>query len=141
MLRRTLERRAKRRLCITTSLPPEVGRVIDATISSLREMGLIDDEAFAAGRARSLAQRGYSRTRIARGLGAKGITGKDAQAALPDDFDETAQARRYAERRRLGPWRRGAPSPETRRKDLAALARAGFSLDVARRALALTTDE
>lgn len=135
MLRQTLERRAKRRLC-ERSLPPEVGDRIDATIAALVRLGLVNDDTFAANRAASLARKGFSRKRIAQGLQTKGIKGERAARAIGDDLDELVQARRYVERKRLGSWRRAAPTPETQAKDLRALARAGFSFTVARQALA-----
>jgi regulatory protein len=50
---------------------------------------------------------------------------------------EFAAAIAYAKRRRLGAFRTSRDeTPERRRKDLMAMARAGFALDMARRALA-----
>jgi regulatory protein len=67
-----------------------------------------------------------------------------------DENPDIAAAIRYAQRRRLGPWR----SPERQRalaerdkikdqetRDMGAMARAGFSRDVAMRALAKNTEE
>ncbi len=134
MLRQTLVRRAKRRLC-QQSLPEEVGDRIDTVIAALVKLGLINDDTFAANRAASLARKGFSKRRIEQGLHAKGIKGERAARAIGDDLDELAQARRFAERKRLGSWRRGDASPELHQKDLRAMARAGFSLSTARKAL------
>ncbi|MHA1114431.1 MAG: regulatory protein RecX, partial [Alphaproteobacteria bacterium] len=46
---------------------------------------------------------------------------------------DLAAAIAYARRRRLGPWRVAAARAERRERDLAALARAGFNYDLARR--------
>ncbi|MDE0409722.1 MAG: RecX family transcriptional regulator, partial [Alphaproteobacteria bacterium] len=43
--------------------------------------------------------------------------------------------RALARRRRLGPWRDPAERAARRQKDLAAMARAGFRLDVARQVI------
>lgn len=134
MLRQTLVRRAKRRLC-QQSLPEEIGERIDTTIANLVKLGLINDDTFAANRAASLVRKGFSKRRIEQGLHAKGIKGERAARAIGDDLDELAQARLFSERKRLGPWRRSAATPETHQKDLRAMARAGFSLSVARLAL------
>jgi regulatory protein len=52
---------------------------------------------------------------------------------VPEEF---AAALLLCRRRRFGPFAAQAPDAETRRKWLAALARAGFPGEVARRALA-----
>jgi regulatory protein len=41
----------------------------------------------------------------------------------------------------MGPFRTGPEGPEARRRDLAALARAGFSREIAERALATEPNE
>jgi regulatory protein len=64
-----------------------------------------------------------------------------AAAALPSAEQEMAQAVAYARRRRLGPFRAGEASPEQERRELAALARAGFPPGVALRALRAERDE
>jgi regulatory protein len=48
---------------------------------------------------------------------------------------ELRAALTLARRRKLGPFRKGAVNADRHRKDLAALARAGFSLDIARKVL------
>jgi regulatory protein len=66
-------------------------------------------------------------------MSATAIAGLEEE--LPDA--EFAAARAYAKRRRLGAYRaRRDETPERRRKDLMAMARSGFALDLARRALA-----
>jgi regulatory protein len=49
---------------------------------------------------------------------------------------ETAAARKYAQRRRLGPFRTVVDSSwERRQKDLASMARAGFGFDLSKKIL------
>lgn len=102
--------------------------------------GAVDDAAFAESRARRLNRAGRSRRAIAAHLAAKGVPPEAAQAALPEGEEAEFQAAlAYCRRRRLGPFARdtgddGLP-PEARQKALAALARAGFAHDVARRVL------
>ena len=134
MVRQTLERRAKRRLCVS-SLDEPTRALIDAAIATLQQAGLLDDKLFAEGRAASLERRGLPRRRIAAGLRLKGIDAQTIDRVVSTDIDELAQARRYIERKRLGNLRRGGMTLETRRKDLGALCRAGFSLAIASRAL------
>lgn len=134
MVRQTLERRAKRRLCVT-SLDEATRDLIAGAIATLQQAGLLDDGLFAEGRAATLKRRGLPRRRIAAGLHLKGIDAATVERVVSADIDELVQARRYIERKRLGSLRKGGMTPETRRKDLGALCRAGFSLAIANRAL------
>jgi len=134
MVRQTLERRAKRRLCVT-SLDEPIRALIDGAIATLQQAGLLDDARFAEGRAATLTRRGLPRRRITAGLRLKGLDSATIEHVVGSDIDELAQARRYIQRKRLGRWRRDGMTPETRRKDLGALCRAGFSLTIAGRAL------
>jgi regulatory protein len=134
MLRSTLERRAMKRLSVRR-LEADVVKLIDQTVAKLVDLGLIDDAVFTESRVRNLAGRGLPKRAIAQRLRQKGIDAAAVAPALDGKVDDAAQAIRYAERRRLGPWRRTVQTPVTRKKDLAALARAGFSYAVALAAL------
>jgi regulatory protein len=134
MVRQILERRAKKRLAART-LDAPTEALIEAAIAELAALGLIDDARFAGGRAATLAGKGLARSRITQGLRSKGIARETIEAAVGDDIDDLEQARRFVARKRLGALRRGGMTPESRRKDLAALARAGFAYSVASRAL------
>lgn len=108
--------------------------------ASLVRAGVIDDSAFAAARAASLARAGRSRRAVAAHLAAKGVAPNVAEAALPDPEQEFLSALAYARKRRLGPFR-GEPDPAARLQDLGRLARAGYSRDVADRALDMAPAE
>jgi regulatory protein len=98
----------------------------------LRELGVLNDQAFAEARARSLARAGRSRRAITAHLastGGPGALSRDAAASGPDQ--ELAAALIQARRRKIGPFGEG---PVTRQA-LAALARAGFDGATASRAL------
>jgi regulatory protein len=142
-LRRVLRRRVRRR----ASGDPETVRAADGLIDALviryRDAGLIDDAAYAAGRARARLARGQSLRRIAAGLMAKGVGAEDRAAALqalresePDP--DLAAACAFARRRRLGPFRRG---PAEHNRELAAFARAGFARREAEAVLACADPE
>jgi regulatory protein len=108
-------------------------------VSRLADIGAVDDAAFAAGRTRSLQRAGRSRRAITAHLQMKGVPA--ALAVQPDDpAADLAAALLYAHRRRMGPFRL-VPRPDERPRDLARLARAGFSADVANRILSLPPDE
>jgi len=137
-LRHVLQRRVRRRLASDDEAMRAAGALIDALILNYRATGLLDDAAYAAGRAKSGLARGRSRRRIAAGLAAKGVGAEDAAAAVAvlDDGavdPELAAACAFARRRRLGPFRR---APADRRRELAAFALAGFGRRTAEAVLA-----
>ena len=111
--------------------------LIEAMIGRFLGSGLLDDWAYARTRADSLHRRGNS-ARVIRGkLKQKGID-DDAIAAALDargEDPELTAAVTLAKRRRLGPFAVKPPNGEQREKHLAALARAGFSYDVAQRVI------
>jgi len=107
-------------------------RVADRLVA----LGAVNDAAYAESRARSLGRAGRSRRAVAAHLAAKGVDAETARAALPDDpAAELAAAVAHARRRRLGPFRTVPADPARLQKELAAFARAGFSRDMATRAL------
>lgn len=110
---------------------------IDSIIERLTRSGILDDSGFAAGRARALFDRGLSPRLIAVKLAEKGLARGVVEQAIATllqdhrDPDLTA-ARKLARRRRLGPFRPRATREPHRNRDLAVMARAGFSFDIAR---------
>ena len=129
-LRRVLQRRVRRRLGNDDEAVGEAGALIETLVARYRATGLLDDAAYAAGRARSGLARGRSLRRIAAGLAAKGVGATDAAAAMAalgggGADPELAAACAFARRRHLGPFRRGAVAGD-RRRELAAFALAGF---------------
>lgn len=134
-LRRVLTRKARRRAGIGAEPGPEIAAMIAEVVDKAVRSGLVDDASYAGAKLDSLLRRGAS-TRAARAaLAAKGLTLDTVAAALAgSEPDEAAQARRYAERKRLGPWRQ-PPDPARRERDLAALSRAGFPYRIAAAAL------
>ena len=145
-LRLVLTRRIKRSAKANDLDPEPLLQELERVIAMLLRTGLLNDASFAEGRARSLNRRGGSRRQIAAKLSAAGVpqaTTAQALAGLEDELPdaEFAAAIAYAKRRRLGAFRAKLDgSPERRRKDLMAMARAGFALDLARRALAAEED-
>ena len=123
--------------------PEDGAALIEAMIGRFLGSGLLDDGAYARARAQSLHRRGNS-ARVIRGkLKQKGVDDDIIAAALDARSEDTEDgedpeltaAVTLAKRRRLGPFAAQKPSQEKREKHLAALARAGFSYDVARRVI------
>lgn len=108
-------------------------------VTRLAAAGGVDDAAFAHARAERLHRAGRSRRAIAAHLAARGVAAETARAALPEDPEsELAAALALARRRRLGPFRADpAPAPD---RDLAVLARAGFSRAIAEQALTMSPE-
>lgn len=120
---------------------PEAGsRAVDDIVTRFRRSGLLDDDAYARGRALSLHRAGASARAIRARLRAKGVdeeTIARALAGLAEEAKEPelAAALAYARRRRLGPFRPAAERAERRERDLAALGRRGFSYEMALRVI------
>lgn len=112
--------------------------LVDSVVERYRARGLLDDRLYAEGRVRTLHRQGRSRARIAAALAAKGVAREEIDRTLAAFAAETpeadlAAALAFARRRRLGPYRAVDRRASLRQKDLAALSRAGFSFEVARR--------
>jgi regulatory protein len=114
----------------------------DGLLERYRASGLLDDTRFAKGLAERMQERGASQRMVVQKLRARGIARDVAETAVRSSpGSDLEAARALARRRRLGPHRPEADREANRRKDLAALARAGFDHDVAVRALGFGSDE
>jgi regulatory protein len=145
-LRNVLMRRVERSIRLHDTDRDEATEWVDAIIAKLLERRLLDDAAYARGRARSLHRSGASRRKIAGWLQHKGVGRDDidgALAMLDDEYgnSDMVAACNYARRRRLGPYRLPEVREERRERDLASLARAGFGYDTARRVIEAQTVE
>ncbi len=111
-------------------------------LSRLVESRVLDDERYARAYAESLRRRGASRPKLLQKLKGRGLGDEIVQGALEglssddEELSDEGAARTYARKRRLQE-RFDLSDPKQRQKALAALARQGFSFDVARRVLGL----
>ncbi len=98
-----LARRAHTRLELRTKLLRRgfVREEVETCLEALAARGLLDDATTAAGFAAARARRGRGKSRIASELAAKGISRKDADAALAglDPADEARALRLALDRR------------------------------------------
>lgn len=146
-LRRMLMRRVERSAHIHGTDRDEGASLVAALVARYRSAGLLDDRAYARARAETLHRRGVPATGIRARLRHKGVGDDDITAALASlagavaSGTDTAAAVNLARRRRLGPFRAAADRAAKRDKDLASLARAGFSWDLARRVVDADTPE
>ena len=143
MLRRTLRRRVEKRARARGEEASAFFEMIEATVARAVSAGLVDDARFATARLATLRRRGTSSRGASAMVSARGVA-RDAVApawaaareAVPEADSaaiEEKAAFAYAKRRRLGPFRRPDIRALHRDRDLAALARAGFGYDLARR--------
>jgi SOS response regulatory protein OraA/RecX len=75
----------------------------EESLTALSEAGLVDDARFAAGRARSLADRGYGDAAIRHDLERQGVEPELVEAAAASLEPESERARRLVESRGPGP--------------------------------------
>lgn len=137
-LRRLLVKRVHRSAAHHEADPEPWLALVEAELDRLERIGLLNDAAYAADRARSMSRRGAGSRKIQAALRAKGVPSAHIEAALEalaeeDDDPELRAACTYARKRRIGPWRTRPPDDDSRRKELARMARAGFPFDLARR--------
>lgn len=131
-LRRVLQRKIVASCRHHGQSPADFSEMRDDVVARCVASGLIDDARFAEARAATLRRRGQSGRAVAAKLSAKGVERELVSRIVEGgDAAEIDAARIAAKRKRIGPWRR--PDREfDRQKELAALARAGFSMTVAR---------
>ena len=115
---------------------------IEQLIEKYKKLGVLNDAALAEAKVKSLRREGRSCRAIIQKLGMKGISRSLVKSALEKNADDVSPeeaeinaATILARRRKMGPFRKISADADVRRKDLAAMARAGFSLDIARRVL------
>ena len=109
------------------------GAPLDAIIERCTELGYVDDAAFAEMRGTALMRRGYGEQRVRATLRAAGIdseTLEPVSEAARDGALDAALA--FARRKRIGPFARESIDPDQRRRQLAAMMRAGHPPDIAR---------
>jgi len=125
--------------------------LLDAAVATFERQGLLNDTAYTQGMVTSLRRRGLSARAIQAKLQQKGLdAGSIAQAvAAFDGGKEHGQAElmaavQYARRKRLGCFGKavaGDEADKTRNRQMASLARAGFSYDVTEKTLALSEED
>ena len=112
--------------------------IVEELLARYQSSGLIDDQRFAKNFAARQRDRGMSGRMIEQKLRARGISAELVQQLLPRNESASSEleaARAFARRRRLGPHRKPEVRDAYRRKDLMALARAGFDYDTATRVI------
>ncbi|MEA2747082.1 MAG: regulatory protein [Myxococcales bacterium] len=124
--------------------------LIAEIVGRLREVGLVNDTAFAENRARRMSGAGRSRRAISAHLAQKGVDAATVREAVPHDAGaELHAALQFARKRRIGPFAESdADAPRDRdarrdaeRKSLGTLARAGFDWNVCDRVMRMNRED
>jgi len=153
-LRRVLENRIRRAAYRNPEFAGDEAKqdqlrsAIKAIIERHTKTGILNDVAYAEMKTNSLRRAGRSARAIKQRLGRSGIASRIVDDTLTHARDnesgddaEIKAALILARRRKLGPYRTGDADRERKQKELATLARAGFSIDVARKVLNLSIDD
>lgn len=119
--------------------------LVEDTLTKFQDMGLLNDEAYLRGMVTSYRRRGLSATAIKAKLAAKRLPADAVTEAIArhrDDGgpDDLAAAVLHARKKKIGPFQ-PATREENRDKAMAAMARAGFSYDIAGKVLSMEADE
>jgi regulatory protein len=152
-LRRMLENRIRRAAFRHTAFAADkeaqakLRAAIETIIAKHRRMGILNDAAYAAMKTASARRSGKSARTIRLKLGQKGVAREAIEKALSNSAEgedaieaELKAARTLARRRKWGLFRGKPADPLMQRKEFAAMARAGFSLDVIRQVLGKGTE-
>jgi len=135
-LKQVLERKVYR-ACHALELDPSgFTEIIETVVTKYVRNGMVNDAVFAEMKTASLRRKGQSRRKIEAQLRTKGVPDIIVTKVLEDDeTDDGTAALAYARRRRLGPYADPAKRADRRTKDLAAMCRAGFDFETARRVI------
>ena len=145
-LRRVMMRRVERSARAHGTDREEGTAWVDELVAKLARAGLVDDRRYAEGRVHALHARGTSIRIITAKLREKGVPAEIIEESIRALRDEQPDAEleaaiRFARRRRIGPFRIKPPAEGGRKKDLAALARAGFDYGTAMKVADAETED
>jgi regulatory protein len=119
---------------------PQLEAVASAAVECGRQMGALNDRAYAETKVRTSVRGGRSKRMIGRKLQEKGVE-KEIVAEALDSADDFHAAVAYARKRGFGPFRRADADEKRLTRELSSFARNGFSLDLSRRVLDMERDE
>jgi len=141
-VRAMLNRRLRRMQLQGEEVPPEATDWIESVIQKVQRESYLDDNRYAENQVRVLVGQGRSEHFITAKLSLAGITAEQVRGILNDmGSTEQSRAMRFVERKKIGFYRPSSLRQQFWEKDMAALARAGFSYDIARQALTGESEE
>lgn len=127
-------RKVERSCCHHGGEAAEFAPLVEDLVRRYTGVGLLNDEVFAKARVSTLRRQGRSRRAIEARLQGKGLPRGEIEAAMAGEEEgaEFDAALHLARKKKLGPFRVKEADPK---KEMAAMARAGFSFEVAKRVL------
>ena len=145
-LKSVLKRRVMRSARFHETDIEEVSVWINDLVEQLAKSGVVDDQTYAEAKMWALFRHGISPKIISQRLIQKGINSDLIQQIITKLYTEThdpnlSAAKKLVKRRRLGPYRQPNKRKEQQDKDLAAVARAGFDFQTARKVIYAETIE
>lgn len=124
-LRQTLKRRIQRQKMAGIPIHPSAYTWVEQILEKMKSLGYINDERYTENIIRRLSESGKSTRFIRQKLLVEGISEDTLEKFLSPD-DELARAKNFVHKKHLG---------QGYQKDLAKLARAGFSYEIAQQVL------
>jgi len=124
-LKQVLTRRVQKSASQGVDVPKDVSKWIIQVVSECEQLGYLNDIRYAENQARRLSEQGKSARFISQKLDLAGIDPQMIQAVL-GNYDEYEQAKIFARKKHLG---------SDYQKDMAKMARAGFSYEIAKKTL------
>ena len=141
-VRQMLNRRLKRMRMRGEEVPPEAALWVENVLQKMQDKSYVDDNRYAENQVRSLILQGKSEHFICAKLALAGIRAEQVREILNTmESTEESRARRFVERKKIGYLRPQKERTKFLEKDMATLARAGFSYDIARSALISSDSE
>ena len=124
----------------------EITEIIDNIVANLEKSHFLNDSLYSDSKARMFFRRGYSLNKIGHSLRNKGIDQKNINLSLEKIKNEKsnpdfASAMKVCKKRRIGPMRPESNRELFYKKDMGILARSGFSYDISKKILSMTSKE
>lgn len=146
-LRRVLQRRIRRVEMKGAVVPEEALNWVENVVAEVKRLGYVDDGRFARSVTEKYRKAGKSRKYICQKLTLAGIPADVQEDALAESEESETRdsdlqaALLLVKKKKLGPFRPEEDRGTCRKKDLAVLARAGFSYQTAVKALGVSEQE
>ncbi|MBO9428554.1 regulatory protein RecX [Sulfitobacter sp. R18_1] len=110
--------------------PEDYGSMIEEAVKYCTDRSYVDDERYTERFVENSTHKGLSKRQIEGKMFQKGVDRDLVEQAIEDsDYDEHAAAEAYARKKRIGKFRRENRN-DFIQKDLASLARRGFSYEI-----------
>jgi regulatory protein len=140
-LRKILKRRVYKASKHHETNTNQANEWIEQIIDKMQRLEYINDDRYALNQLRRLWEKGASKRKMQAHLAQKGIPLEKITDILQnfmdsldiDDNFELIAAKKHAKRKKIGIYRQKNQREDYRNKDLAAMARAGFSYEIAKK--------